>query len=108
MKNKILTKTAIVLSCFLTLSTVALPSVTAFASTYSVSDKATQVSKRSTATNGEGKHIYVDNGRILEFDKDTVSQEDIQAAKWTEESGLFQLQLFEKVIVNSLRMLKDG
>ena len=81
MKNKILTKTAIVLSCFLTLSTVALPSATAFASTYSVSDKATQVSKRSTATNGEGKHIYVDNGRILEFDKDTVSQEDIQAAK---------------------------
>ena len=81
MQNKILTKTAVVLSCFLTLSTAAFPSATAFATTYSVSDKATQLSKRSTATNSEGKHIYVDNGRILEFDKDIVSQEDIQAAK---------------------------
>lgn len=81
MKNKIITKTVVALSCFLTLSTVALPSATVFATTSSVSDKATQLSKRSKAINSEGKHIYVDNGRILEFDKDTVSQEDIQAAK---------------------------
>ena len=81
MKNKIITKTVVVLSCFLTLSTVALPSAIVFATTSSVSDKATQLSKRSKAINSEGKHIYVDNGRILEFDKDTISQEDIQAAK---------------------------
>ncbi len=96
MKNKILTKTAIVLSCFLTLSTVALPAATAFASTYSVSDKATQVSKRSTATNSEGKHIYVDNGRILEFDKDTVSQEDIQAAKMDRGKWSFSVTAIRK------------
>ncbi|CKJ02384.1 hypothetical protein RLC89_03865 [Streptococcus pneumoniae] len=108
MENKILTKTAIVLSCFLTLSTVALPSATAFASTYSVSDKATQVSKRSTATNGEGKHIYVDNGRILEFNKDIVSQEDIQAAKMDRGRWSFSVTAIRKVIINSLRMLKDG
>ena len=108
MKNKIITKTVVVLSCFLTLSTVVLPSATVFATTSSVSGKATQLSKRSKAINSEGKHIYVDNGRILEFDKDTISQEDIQAAKWTEGSGLLQLKLFEKVIIESLQMLKDG
>ena len=96
MKNKIITKTVVVLSCFLTLSTVALPSATVFASTYSVSDKATQVSKRSTATNSEGKHIYVDNGRILEFDKDTVSQEDIQAAKMDRGKWSFSVTAIRK------------
>ena len=66
MKNKILTKTAIVLSCFLTLSTVALPSATAFASTYSVSDKA------------------------------TVSQEDIQAAKMDRGKWSFSVTAIRK------------
>ena len=33
MKNKIITKTVVALSCFLTLSTVALPSATVFATT---------------------------------------------------------------------------
>ena len=101
MKNKIITKTVVVLSCFLTLSTVALPSATVFASTYSVSDKATQVSKRSTATNSEGKHIYVDNGRILEFDKDTVlplvpERHWIQAAKMDRGKWSFSVTAIRK------------